>query len=127
MTYSLTLNKKNKLMEFGSFTEDVNYNDDRIVTKVIMETSFSKEIRILMKKGQIMKEHKAPFPIVVHLLEGRIDFGVQGQLNLLKKGDILTLDSHVTHDLKAIEDSVVRLTLSKSDDISRVHKLADEA
>ena len=114
-------------MEFGSYSEDVNYNDDRIVTKVILETSFSKEIRILMKQGQVMKEHKAPFPIVVHLLEGQIDFGIQGQLNQLKKGDILTLDSNVPHDLKALEDSVVRLTLSKSDDISRVNKVAEGA
>ena len=114
-------------MELGSFTEDVNYNDDRIVTKVILETSFSKEIRILMKQGQIMKEHKAPFPIVVHLLEGHIDFGIQGESNRLKKGDILTLNSHVPHDLKAVEDSVVRLTLSKSDDISRVNNVAEGA
>jgi quercetin dioxygenase-like cupin family protein len=52
---------------------------------VILETSFSKEIRILLKNGQTMKEHKAPFPIRVHILEGTIDFGIKGEIKSLKK------------------------------------------
>ena len=64
-------------MNIKSFTEQLGYNDRQIVTEVILETSFSKEIRILLKEGQTMKEHKAPFPIIVHILEGRIDFGVE--------------------------------------------------
>ncbi|MFT4970071.1 MAG: quercetin dioxygenase-like cupin family protein [Chitinophagales bacterium] len=53
----------------NSFNDNLEFNNQRIVTKVILETSFSKEIRVLLKKGQIMKEHKAPFPIIVHLLD----------------------------------------------------------
>ena len=52
---------------------------------MILETSFSKEIRILLKNGQTMKEHKAPFPIGVHILEGTIDFGIKGEIKSLKK------------------------------------------
>ena len=57
-------------MNIKSFNENIEYSDKRIVTKVILETSFSKEIRILLKNGQTMKEHKAPYPIIVHILEG---------------------------------------------------------
>lgn len=111
----------------NSFNEQLDYNDSRVVTRVILETSFSKEIRILMKSGQIMKEHKAPFPIIVHILEGEIDFGVNGEISLLKKGAILTLEGNVPHDLKAREDSIVRLTLSKLDSASRVEKVIQDA
>ncbi|MDF1698103.1 MAG: cupin domain-containing protein [Saprospiraceae bacterium] len=110
-------------MEKKSFTESANFNEDKIVTNVILETSFSKEIRILLKQGQIMKEHKAPFPIVVHILEGKIDFGVEGVSHTLKKGDIITLDGHVPHDLTAMHDSIVRLTLSKLDSAERLEKV----
>ena len=110
-------------MEIESFNENTDYNDDRIVTKVILESSFSKEIRILLKRGQVMKEHKAPFPIIVHVLEGEIAFGVDGESNLLKKGTIVTLQGNVPHDLTAREDSVIRLTLSKLDNASRVEKV----
>jgi len=107
-------------METASFYNSLNYNENKIATSVVIETSFSKEIRILLKKEQVMKEHKAPFPIIVHVLEGDIDFGVENEVYKLTQGDIITLDSNIPHDLKACEDSIVRLTLSKFDNVSRV-------
>lgn len=114
-------------MHIQSFNEDLAFNDDRIVTKVLLESSFSKEIRILLKKGQLMKEHQAPFPIIVHVLEGAIDFGLQGSTHLLKTGDIITLTSNIPHDLKALEDSIVRLTLSKLDTTERVERIIENS
>jgi len=108
----------------SSFREDLVYNDQRISTKVILESSFSKEIRILLKKGQIMKEHKTAFPIVVHLLEGELTFGVQGVNHELTKGDVLSLEGNIPHDLTAQTDSVVRLSLSKMDNAKRVEAVA---
>jgi len=111
-------------MKTESFNEYLDYNDNKIVTKVILETSFSKELRILLKRGQIMKEHKTPFPIIIHVLEGEIDFGAKGEVNLLKKGAIITLKGNTPHDLTAREDAIVRLTLSKLDNSLRVEKVA---
>jgi len=111
-------------MKIDSFNDDVVFNDT-ITTKVILETPFSKEIRILLKCGQIMKEHKAPFPIIVHVLEGELDFGVLGEVNRLQKGAIIALEENIAHDLKALKDSVVRLSLSKGDNVARVEKAAN--
>ncbi len=108
----------------ASFNQDLTFNESKISTSLILETSFSKEIRILLKKGQLMKEHKTPYPIVVHLLSGQIDFGVWDEIVPLKEGATLTLEGNTPHDLKAIEDSVVRLTLSKLDKAERVEKVA---
>jgi len=110
-------------MKKVSFTENLAFNDQRIVTKVLMETPFSKEIRILLKKGQVMKEHQAPLPIIIHILQGEIDFGVQGNVKVLQQGDMITLASAVPHDLLAKSDSIVRLTLSKADTAERVEKV----
>ena len=112
-------------MKIESFNENLDFNDDKIVTKVLLESSFSKEIRILLKEGQIMKEHKAPFPILIHLLDGEIDFGAEGSTHLLKRGDIVTLAGNVPHDLTALKDSIVRLTLSKLDKAERVEKVVE--
>lgn len=108
-----------------SFSNDLSFNDDRVTTSLILETSFSKEIRILLKKDQVMKEHQAPYPIIIHLLSGKIDLRVEGQSNHLEAGSIVTLDAKVPHDLTAHEDSVVRLTLSKMDTSERVAKAAN--
>lgn len=107
-------------MKTASLTSAIIHSDNKPTIEALLETAFSKEIRIAFKAGQVMKKHHAPTPIVVELFEGSIDFGVDGKVNRLQKGDILTLDAKVPHDLKAIEDSIVRLTLSKKDAIERV-------
>jgi quercetin dioxygenase-like cupin family protein len=114
-------------MKIESFNEHIHYNDDSIITKVILESSFSREIRILLKQEQIMKEHKAPFPIIVHVLEGEIEFGVQEDVHLLKKGAIISLNSNIPHNLKARKDSIVRLTLLKLDNLERLNKVIEDS
>lgn len=110
----------------SSFYQDIEYNDDKVAVKLILETSFTKEIRILLKKGQEMKEHKTPYPIVIHLLSGEINFGVNGEISKLSKGDILSLAGSIPHNLVANTDSIVRLTLSKHDAEDRVRTAASE-
>nr|WP_297306571.1 cupin domain-containing protein [uncultured Flavobacterium sp.] len=110
-------------MKKESFTSDVVFTNEKIQTKVILETSFSKEIRILLAKGQFMKEHKAPFPIIIHILEGTIDLGVDGEIQQMNSGDVITLDANIPHDLKASENAIVRLTLSKLDKVERVENV----
>ncbi|MFA5574340.1 MAG: cupin domain-containing protein [Brumimicrobium sp.] len=110
-------------MKSSSFLNDLVFTDNRVKVTPILDTPFSKEIRIAFKKGQEMKEHQTGFPIVVHLLTGAIEFGVEGKKYQLRAGDILTLNPNVPHDLLAHEKSVVRLTLSKGDTVDRVEKV----
>lgn len=86
-------------MKTASLLKNLSFNDKKPAVQVLMETDSSKEIRIAMKKGQEMKEHKTPFPIVVELFEGSISFGVNGEMYPVKKGDILSLEGNVPHDL----------------------------
>lgn len=110
-------------MKTTSLRNELVYNDDKVSVKVMMETETSKEIRILFKKGQIMKEHKAGFPITVEIHEGAITFGVNGEDLILNTGDLIYLDANVPHDLLANKDSIVRLTLSKFDKVERVENV----
>lgn len=110
-------------MRTAAFLDDVIFNDHKVAIKVLLETDFTKEIRIVMKEGQEMKEHKAPLPIVVQVVQGEIDFGVSGERISLRAGNIIALEPSVPHDLIAKEDSIIRLTLSKGDHVDRVQKL----
>ncbi len=110
-------------MKVSSLTNNLSYNNDKPAISVLFETDSTKEIRIAMKKGQFMKEHKTSFPIVVEIFEGAIDFGVNGELHQLVKGDLVALEASVPHDLNATTDSIVRLTLSKQDAVERVRSV----
>ncbi len=80
----------------------------------------SKEIRINLEKGAQMKEHKAPGAIMVQVLSGKVDFSVGENSFILDALDMITLEPNVVHALVALENSIVRLSLSKNDDVSRV-------
>jgi len=114
----------NKNMKTASLTENLIYNESKPAITVLLKTVNTKEIRIAMKKGQLMKEHKAPFSIVVEIFEGIINFGVEGEKQLLKKGELIALEANVPHDLNCIEDSIIRLSVSISDSVQRVQNLA---
>lgn len=112
-------------MKTSSLIQNIEYNENKPKVELLLDTEFTKEIRILLKAEQVMKEHQTPYPIVVEVFKGKIDFGVENKIHHLIKGDIITLEGRVTHDLKALEDSIVRLTLSKGDKIERVENISN--
>lgn len=114
-------------MKIASLLKDLEFNESRPSVQVLFETSSSKEIRIALKNNQLMKEHKTPFPIVVEIFEGKVLFGVDGVKKELVKGDMLSLDGNVPHDLLGQQDSIIRLTISKSDTADRVKQVANDS
>ncbi len=113
------------MMKTASITEQLIYIPDKPAITVLLDSNHSKEIRIVMKKGQSMKEHKAPSPIVVSVFDGAIEFGVNGKKLPLKKGDLIALDANEPHDLLCTENCIVRLSLSKNDSVDRVNQVVD--
>ncbi len=107
-------------MEKFNIYDGLVYGEDKVQITKMFESDDSKEIRIVFKAGQVMKDHKTNFPITVEIFDGEIDFGVAGNTYKLVKGDVVSLEASVMHNLHALKDSIVRLTLSKSDSVSRV-------
>jgi len=106
-----------------NFYANLEFSTQKVMITKILETPNSKEIRICLSKGQLMKEHTAPAPIVIMVLEGKINFTVDTTQFYLNKGDIINLEAKVPHSLLAIENSVIRLTLAKEDNLTRLNKL----
>ncbi|ARQ97167.1 cupin [Campylobacter lanienae] len=95
---------------------------DGVKSAMLCETEFSKEIRITMSKDSIMKEHKAPSAIIVQVLRGEIEFEMSGEILVMGELDMVTLPALKPHSLKALKDSIIRLSLSKSDSHTRVFR-----
>lgn len=114
-------------MKTASLLNEIKYHPTKPVIQVLLNSDSGKEIRIAFQKGQVMERHQTPFPIVVEVFEGAINFGVEEEEKmLLKRGDLISLEGGIPHDLKAEEDSIVRLSLVKSDSIKRVEKVVNK-
>lgn len=107
------------MIKIASILTDIKYGETEPLVSVLINTADTKEMRIVFKEGQKMKEHKAPYPIVVEVFDGLIDFGVSAENFILEKGMMIALDAKIPHDLRALQNSILRLSLNKSDSIQR--------
>lgn len=107
-------------MNIFNIYKDIEFSEKKVQITAMFESSSSKEIRIVFTKDQVMKDHKTAYPITVEIFEGTIDFSVLNEVYTLIKGDIVALDANIMHNLKAQENSIVRLSLNKSDSVKRV-------
>lgn len=113
-------NTKTENIHTASYYKTLTFSDESVVITPMLDTTFGKEIRIAFNVGQVMKEHKTKFPITAMTLRGCIEFSVDEKMFVLNEGDIIALEGNVMHELKATQQSVVRLSLHKSDSIERV-------
>lgn len=110
-------------MKTANILNELSYHDEKPQVTLLMETANTKELRICLQEGVEMKEHKAPFPIVVEVFQGEVLFGIGEEKYPLQSGMMVSLEGGVYHNLKAIKDSIVRLSISKSDQLERVTTL----
>jgi quercetin dioxygenase-like cupin family protein len=75
-------------------------------------------LRVLMlclQKGEVLHQHRAPGPITVQILRGQVRFTLEPGENslpvLLNKGELLVLEETRLHELVALKESIVLLTL----------------
>lgn len=107
-------------MKTASFYKNLEFTDESVNITSMLKNDFGKEIRIAFKEGQVMTNHKTKFPITVMTMRGRIEFTVDSEMIVLNEGDVIALEGSVMHELKAVEESVVRLSLNKGDTVNRV-------
>lgn len=114
-------------MKLASLSDNLQYNDNRPTVEILMETGNSKEIRMTFKKDQVLKAHQTPFPIVVEIFEGAINFSVNDQVVAMKKGDLIALEGNIIHALEATQKSTVRLSLTGNDSGKRIAQVANNS
>jgi quercetin dioxygenase-like cupin family protein len=84
----------------------------------------SRTARTLVKNGTLratliglapngeLASHSADGPITVHVLEGALDFDVEGKTWSLRKGSFFALDAGIEHRARSAEGAVILLTVS---------------
>jgi quercetin dioxygenase-like cupin family protein len=80
-------------------------------TTTLVKTDTLEIIRLVLPAGKVIDEHTAPGVLTVQCLEGQVRFGVEGQPRELSQGDLLYLKPGQPHDVEAVEESSLLLTL----------------
>ncbi len=95
--------------------EMIDFNDEKINSKVLAENGESKAILFAIKKEQFMPEHISPKDTFIYVLEGEIEFEINHDENeryKIEKGDIFFFNAEEKHTVLGKKDTkmlVVRL------------------
>jgi len=69
-------------------------------------------VLLALKSGARLEKHEAPGSITIHALAGRLRVRLASETIELEPGEILSVDSGLTHDLEALEQSAILLTVA---------------
>jgi quercetin dioxygenase-like cupin family protein len=62
--------------------------------------------RVLLKKGCVVPRHSHHNEQVTYILEGALQFGLNGETIVVRAGEVLCIPPNVPHDAVALEDTV---------------------
>ena len=69
-------------------------------------------VLLALKAGARLDKHEATGPITIHALAGRLRVRLANETVELAPGEILSVDGGLTHDLEALEQSAILLTVA---------------
>ena len=69
-------------------------------------------VLMALQAGARLPEHKTEGRISVHVLSGHVQLRASGQTFDLRGGGLLALDQGIPHDLEALDESAVLLTIA---------------
>lgn len=69
-------------------------------------------IRLVLARGKSLPAHRVDGSITIQCIEGRIDVVADGRTIALAAGELVYLAGGVAHDVQAVEDASVLLTIA---------------
>lgn len=98
----------------SSLTNLVNYQDESVVSKILIKKETGNVTLFAFDKGQGLSEHTAPFDALVLVIDEKADIILDGKSNITKAGEIIIMPANIPHALKAIEKFKMMLTMVRS-------------
>ncbi len=68
-------------------------------------------VLVALHAGATMEPHSAPGPVTVQVVSGRLRFGAAGTDTVVTAGQLLALEPALLHDVTAVEESALLLTV----------------
>jgi quercetin dioxygenase-like cupin family protein len=69
-------------------------------------------VLMVLGKGTKISEHQAAGPLTLHVLSGSVTFRTRDRADTLGAGELIVLEAAIDHEVEALQESVVLLTLA---------------
>lgn len=79
----------------------------------VVKTANLSVVLTAIKKEATLCGHEVDGPITLQVIAGAVRFSVAGKPLTLKAGTVIALDKAIPHDIQALEDSELLLTIVK--------------
>ena len=83
--------------------ELVEYANDSIVSKTILDKSPGTVTLFAFDKGQKLSEHTTPYDAIVQVIDGAGQIIIDGKVNKIGAGEIIIMPANVPHAVVANE------------------------
>ena len=95
--------------EVHRLLDQVENGADKVHCRQIFDTDNGGVALLAFKAGQKLDTHLAPTEVMVTVLEGEIEFTIDGRPNTIKAGEFLLMGADVPHSLLATTDAKLML------------------
>ncbi len=107
-------NKEFKKAESFQLIESINYSNEAIVSKTVLNKETGTVTIFSFDKGQSLSEHTAPFDAIVQIIDGQAGIIINGKESILKSGESIILPANISHVIEAVEKFKMLLIMIKS-------------
>lgn len=99
--------------EVNSLAEQIKAETDHVQFKNVFSNDNGGVVLVAFKAGQSLDTHIAPAELMVNVLEGEIEFTMNGESHTLRGGEFLLMGADVPHSVKAKAESKMMLVKVK--------------
>lgn len=103
-----------KFGEVHGLLDQVEVGHDKVHVRNIFETKHGGVSLIAFEEGQKLDTHLAPFQVMITVLEGEIEFTMDGKPHDLVTGQFLLMGENVPHSVLAKTDAKLLLAKVKA-------------
>jgi quercetin dioxygenase-like cupin family protein len=89
----------------------IEYADDSIVSKTLLDKSTGTITLFAFDKGQKLSEHTSPYDAVLQILDGKAGVTIAGEQKNVSQGQIIIMPANVPHAVDAGEKFKMLLTM----------------
>ena len=85
----------------------IEYDDEKLRPKVLMNESGYRMVLVSMRAGQRIPEHASKGMVTIHAILGHITLFAGPFPDELYAGDVICIESGISHRIEAVEDSAL--------------------